>query len=61
MDLLKIGCRRDVCATVFAVREQYAKLGIEPGTLFLAEFSKFVRAEEGKYRAVVKRAAIDPM
>jgi hypothetical protein len=43
------------------VREQYSKLGIEPGTLFLGEFSKFVRAEERKYAQVVKRAAIDPM
>jgi tripartite-type tricarboxylate transporter receptor subunit TctC len=43
------------------VRDQYAKLGIEPGKLFLAEFSKFVRAEERKYRDVVKRAAIEPM
>ncbi len=43
------------------VREQYAKLGIEPGTLFLGEFSKFVRAEERKYAQVVKRAAIEPM
>jgi tripartite-type tricarboxylate transporter receptor subunit TctC len=43
------------------VREQYSKLGIEPGTLFLGEFSRFVRAEERKYAQVVKRAAIDPM
>ena len=43
------------------VRDQYSKLGIEPGTLFLGEFSKFVRAEELKYAQVVKRAAIDPM
>ena len=43
------------------VRDQYTKLGIEPGTLFLGEFSRFVRAEERKYAQVVKRAAIDPM
>ena len=43
------------------VRDQYAKLGIEPGTLFLGEFSRFVRAEERKYEQVVKRAAIHPM
>jgi tripartite-type tricarboxylate transporter receptor subunit TctC len=43
------------------VRDQYSKLGIEPGTLFLAEFSRFVRAEERKYAQVVKRAAIDRM
>ena len=43
------------------VREQYAKLGIEPGTLFLGEFARFVRVEMTKYREVVKRADIQPM
>ena len=43
------------------VREQYTKLGIEPGTLFLGEFAKFVRVEMTKYREVVKRADIQPM
>jgi len=43
------------------VREQYAKLGIEPGTLFLADFAKFVRSEMDKYQQVVKRSDIQPM
>jgi tripartite-type tricarboxylate transporter receptor subunit TctC len=43
------------------VREQYAKLGIEPGTLFLDDFARFVRAEVTKYEKVVKRAEIPPM
>jgi tripartite-type tricarboxylate transporter receptor subunit TctC len=43
------------------VREQYAKLGIEPGTLFLDDFARFVRAEMAKYEKVVKRADIQPM
>ena len=43
------------------VREQYAKLGIEPGTLFLGDFARFVRAEVAKYEKVVKRAEIPPM
>jgi tripartite-type tricarboxylate transporter receptor subunit TctC len=43
------------------VRDQYAKLGIEPGTLFLGDFAKFVRAEVAKYEKVVKRADIQPM
>jgi tripartite-type tricarboxylate transporter receptor subunit TctC len=43
------------------VREQYAKLGIEPGTLFLGAFAKFVRAEMAKYQQVVKGADIQPM
>jgi tripartite-type tricarboxylate transporter receptor subunit TctC len=43
------------------VREQYAKLGIEAGTLFLGDFAKFVRAEMAKYENVVKRAGIQPM
>jgi tripartite-type tricarboxylate transporter receptor subunit TctC len=43
------------------VRDQYAKLGIEPGSLFLGEFATFVRAEMKKYEQVVKRAGIQPM
>lgn len=43
------------------VREQYAKLGIEAGTLFLGDFSRFVRGEMAKYEKVVKRAEIQPM
>ena len=43
------------------VRDQYAKLGIEPGTLFLDDFAKFVRIEMAKYEKVVKRAGIPPM
>ena len=43
------------------VRDQYAKLGIEPGNLFLGDFAKFVRAEMAKYAEVVKRAGIQPM
>jgi tripartite-type tricarboxylate transporter receptor subunit TctC len=43
------------------VREQYEKLGIEPGTLFLDEFARFVRAEMKKYEQVVRRADIQPM
>ncbi|HYH40913.1 MAG TPA: tripartite tricarboxylate transporter substrate binding protein [Burkholderiales bacterium] len=43
------------------VRDQYAKLGIEPGRLFLDEFAKFVRTEMDKYQQVVKRSDIQPM
>ncbi|HUP94811.1 MAG TPA: tripartite tricarboxylate transporter substrate binding protein [Burkholderiales bacterium] len=43
------------------VREQYAKLGIEPGTLYLDNFARFVRVEMKKYEQVVKRADIQPM
>ena len=43
------------------VRDQYAKLGMEPATLLLADFTKFVRAEMSKYQQVVKRADIQPM
>ena len=42
------------------VRE-YAKLGIEPGTLYLDNFARFVRAEMKKYEQVVKRADIQPL
>ena len=43
------------------VREQYGKLGIEPSTLSLDEFARFVRVEMKKYADVVKRADIQPM
>jgi tripartite-type tricarboxylate transporter receptor subunit TctC len=43
------------------VREQYAKLGIEPSALFLDDFARFVRAEMTKYEKVVRRADIQPM
>ena len=43
------------------VRDQYAKLGIEPGSRFLGDFAKFVRNEMSKYQQVVKRAEIQPM
>lgn len=43
------------------VGEQYAKLGMEPGTLFLNEFAGFVRSEMSKYQQVVQRADIQPM
>ena len=36
------------------VREQYAKLGMEPGTLFLDDFAKFVRTEMSKYQQARK-------
>jgi tripartite-type tricarboxylate transporter receptor subunit TctC len=43
------------------VREQYAKLGIEPGTLSLDAFARFVRAEMKKYEQVVRHSDIQPM
>ena len=43
------------------VREQFAKLGIEQGTLYLDDFAHFVRAEMAKYEKVVRRADIQPM
>ena len=43
------------------VREQYAKLGIEPSALFLDDFARFVRAEMAKYQKIVKSADIQPM
>jgi tripartite-type tricarboxylate transporter receptor subunit TctC len=43
------------------VREQYAKLGIEPSTLSLDAFARFVRAEMKKYEQVVRHSDIQPM
>jgi tripartite-type tricarboxylate transporter receptor subunit TctC len=43
------------------VQEQYAKLGIDPGTLVLDDFARFVRKEVQTYQKVVRSAAISPM
>ena len=43
------------------VRDQYAKLGMEPNGVYLDEFARFVRAEMAKYEKIVKRAEIPPM
>lgn len=43
------------------IRAQYAKVGIEPGTLVGADFAKFVRSEISKYRQIVKQADIQPL
>jgi tripartite-type tricarboxylate transporter receptor subunit TctC len=43
------------------VREQYAKLGIEPSTLSLDAFARFVRTEMKKYEKVVRHSDIQPM
>ena len=43
------------------VRDQYAKLGMEPNGVYLDEFARFVRAEMAKYEKIVKRAEIQPM
>lgn len=43
------------------VREQYAKLGIDPNALFLDDFARFVRKEMAKYQKIVKAADIQPM
>ena len=43
------------------VREQYAKLGIDPNALFLDDFAKFVRKEMAKYQKIVKAADIQPL
>jgi tripartite-type tricarboxylate transporter receptor subunit TctC len=59
--LQKLAADIRAAMTAPEVREQYAKLGIEPGTLFLDDFARFVRAEVAKYEKVVKRADIQPM
>jgi len=42
------------------VREQFAKLGIQPAPMKADEFAKFVRNEIEVYRRVVKQANIQP-
>ena len=42
------------------VKEQFAKLGIQPQSMKREEFSKFVREETEIYRKIVKAAGIKP-
>jgi tripartite-type tricarboxylate transporter receptor subunit TctC len=42
------------------VREQFAKLGMQPAPMRPEEFAKFVRAEIGVYKRIVERAKIEP-
>ena len=51
-----------VNAIVFepAVKEQFAKLGIEPAPMKTEDFSKFVRGQIDFYKKIVARAGIEP-
>ncbi len=51
-----------VNAIVFepVVREQFAKLGIQPSPMKQEEFAKFVRSEIAVYRKIVQQARIEP-
>jgi tripartite-type tricarboxylate transporter receptor subunit TctC len=42
------------------VREQFAKLGIQPSPMKPEEFARFVRAEIGVYKRIVEQARIEP-
>jgi tripartite-type tricarboxylate transporter receptor subunit TctC len=42
------------------VREQFAKLGLQPAPMKLEEFARFVRSEIGVYRKIVEQANIEP-
>jgi tripartite-type tricarboxylate transporter receptor subunit TctC len=41
------------------VREQFAKLGLQPSPMKPEEFAKFVRAEIGVYKRIVEQAGIE--
>jgi len=43
-----------------AVKEQFAKLGIEPAPMKSEDFSKFVRGQMDFYKKIVARAGIEP-
>jgi tripartite-type tricarboxylate transporter receptor subunit TctC len=43
------------------VREQFAKLGITPSPMKPDEFGRFVREQIETYRAIVKKADIQPL
>jgi tripartite-type tricarboxylate transporter receptor subunit TctC len=51
-----------VNAIVFepAVKEQFAKLGIEPAPMKTDDFAKFVRGQMDFYKKIVARAGIEP-
>ena len=57
---------RRISATVNAivqepqVREQFAKLGMQPSPMEPQEFAKFVRAEIDVYRRIVQQAGLEP-
>jgi tripartite-type tricarboxylate transporter receptor subunit TctC len=42
------------------VREQFARLGIQPAPMQPAEFARFVRDEIVVYRRIVQQANIQP-
>ena len=52
---------REATRQVAALAESLRRIGIEPGTLFLDPFARFVRAEMTKYEKVVRRSDIQPM
>ena len=41
------------------VREQFAKLGLQPSPMKPEEFARFVRAEIGVYKRIVEQAGIE--
>jgi len=43
-----------------AVKEQFAKLGIQPAPMKTEDFAKFVRSETEVYRKIVRAANIEP-
>jgi tripartite-type tricarboxylate transporter receptor subunit TctC len=43
------------------VREQFAKLGMQPAPMKPAEFGKFVRSEIEVYKRIVRQANIEPL
>jgi tripartite-type tricarboxylate transporter receptor subunit TctC len=42
------------------VREQFAKLGMQPSPMKPEEFARFVRSEMGVYKRIVQQAGIQP-
>jgi tripartite-type tricarboxylate transporter receptor subunit TctC len=42
------------------VREQFAKLGMQPSPMRLEEFARFVRSEIEVYKRIVRQAGIEP-
>ena len=43
------------------VREQFAKLGMQPAPMKPAEFGRFVRSEIDVYKRIVQQANIEPL
>ena len=58
--LLKLNAQVNAITQQADVKEQFAKLGIQPAPMRVDEFARFVRSEVEVYKRIVKQASIQP-